>query len=80
MNSEKEGTPLILSLKYVGRRFGVDSGFSASVANEREVMLKRDLEAWRRGGAFRHRNLVTAAAILKVGCLYFEGLKKRGDG
>lgn len=66
MNSEKEGTPLILSLKYVGRRFGVDSGVSASVANDREERLRRDLEALRRGGAFKHRNLVTVAAILNL--------------
>jgi hypothetical protein len=68
-NSEKEGTAFNPSLKYVGRRLGAASGGVVSVAKDREdveddVMKLRD--TCRSGGAFRHRNLLAAAAIVSV--------------
>jgi hypothetical protein len=56
-------------LKYVGRLFGAGgSGFAASVAKDRDVeeaeMKVRD--TWRRGGAFRHLNLLAVAAIITI--------------
>ncbi len=65
-NSEKEGTALSLSLKYVGRRFGADSGVDASVAKDREedCVETRDRETCRSGGALRHLNLVAVDAIM----------------
>lgn len=61
-NSENEGTVFNLSLKYVGRRREGGSGSEASVAKDLAVEMK-PRDAWRRGGAFKHLNLVAAAAI-----------------
>jgi hypothetical protein len=67
-NSENEGTALSLSLKYVGRRLGAGSGVVASVAKAREEDdgEMKERETCRNGGAFRHRNLVVAAAIMCI--------------
>ena len=67
-NSEKEGTALSLSLKYVGRLLGVGSGVDASVAKDRDVdeVEMKDRETCRKGGAFRHLNLVAVAAIVCI--------------
>ena len=66
-NSENEGTALILSLKYVGRRLGAGgSAFEASVANALVELETNDRETCRKGGAFRHLNLVTVAAIVNT--------------
>lgn len=65
-NSEKEGTVLSLSLKYVGRLFVMGSGGEASVAKlleDAEADMKERVTC-RSGGAFKHRNLDTAVAIL----------------
>jgi hypothetical protein len=56
-------------LKYVGRRFGVGSADSASVAKDREVVEDAQMnerDAWRRGGAFRHLKRVAVAAIVGI--------------
>lgn len=66
MNSENDGTVLSLSLKYVGRRRGAGSGGDASVARHRDDDADmRVLDAWRRGGAFKHLNRPATAAILR---------------
>ena len=66
-NSENEGTALILSLKYVGRLLGAGgSAVEASVANDLEELETNDLETCRKGGAFKHLNLVTVAAIVNT--------------
>ena len=66
-NSVKEGTACAPSLKYVGRRLGAFSGALNSVANDREDIQGGDMmlrDACRNGGAFKHLNLLAAAAIV----------------
>jgi len=66
-NSENEGTLFNLSLKYVGRRLGVDSGVSVAVAKDREEDAEmKDRDACRKGGALRHLNLVAFMAIMYI--------------
>ena len=66
-NSENKGTALILSLKYVGRRLGAGgSAVEASVANDLEELETKARETCRKGGAFRHLNLTTVAAIVSI--------------
>jgi hypothetical protein len=63
-NSENEGTLFNLSLKYVGRRLVAGSEVEVSVAKVLEDAEMKKREACRRGGAFKHRNLEAAAAIV----------------
>ena len=67
-NSEKEGTAFNPSLKYVWRRLGAVSGEVVSVAKDREdVEVEMKLrDTCRNGGAFKHLNLLAAAAIVSV--------------
>jgi hypothetical protein len=80
-NSEKEGIAVSLSLKYVGRLLAgaPEPGFSEVDVDDSGCMVARHLEdseegceivllTLRNGGALRHRNRLTVAAIVCLTC------------
>jgi hypothetical protein len=72
-NSSNEGMALMLFLKYVRRRRGAEGfaeGSSWAVAKLRigpEGIEIKLLEAWIKGGAFKHLNRLAVTAAILVG-------------